>query len=156
MREHWLDSDDPRRIQRGLFGSIVLWTLGIVAVILAAGALVWSLNVGTSEVRGEGDALREKNSAENWVNAQREFNIRHQDILSTDRKITDAKAAWDAAPQDAVLRTNYNGLVNYCNDAVAAYNALSRSYLAEDFRDADLPATINTLNPDTDCKENAR
>lgn len=154
MRKHWLDSDDPRRFQRGLFGSMTLWIFGIVAVILAVGAVVWALSVGTSGVKGEGNALREKNSAENWVEAQREFNIRYQDILSTDRKITDAKAARDADPQNAVLQTNYNGLVNYCSDAAASYNALSRSYLAEDFRDADLPAMIDPRNPETDCKEN--
>ena len=36
---------------------------------------------------------------------------------------------------------------------VADYNAKARNYLAAEFRAADLPAQIDSLNPNTDCQE---
>lgn len=129
------------------------WVAVVVAVCLLAAAGIWAFNVFVSGPKGQGDAVMQKNSAENWVDAQADFNRRYQDILATDRKITIAKSSLDASPDDQVLRTNYIGLMNYCTDVVAEYNTQARSYLSREFRDADLPEQISTLNPTTDCKE---
>lgn len=154
MSMHDNDWRDTRREMNraGRFG--LGWFIVIVIIVIVIGIAGWGFKVLLSEPKGRGDALVEKNSAENWVKAQKEFNDRYQDILATDRKITVAKEAWDTDQNNAVLQTNYNGLKNYCETAVGEYNSLARSYLAEDFRDADLPPEIDLNDPNTDCKEN--
>lgn len=151
MNDIW--RDERREMNRfGRFG--LGWIIAIVVTVTLISMAGWGLNVLLSEPKGRGDALIEKNSANNWVKAQKEFNDRYQDILATDLKIDAAKRAWNANKNDIVLQTNYNGLVNYCLSAVGEYNSLARSYLAQDFRDADLPAEIDSTNSTIDCKEN--
>lgn len=153
MNDYW--KEERRELNRaGRFG--LGWMIVIVLVVCVIGIAAWGFRVLTSETKGRGDAVIEKNSAKNWVEAQKEFNVRYQDILATDLKIDIAKKAWNADKNDMVLRTNYNGLVNHCLSAVGEYNSLARSYLAKDFRDADLPAEIDPTNSTTDCKENKR
>lgn len=156
MNDYW--KDERREMNRyGRFG--LGWIIAIVVVIAVISLAGWGFKVLFSEPKGRGDALIEKNSAKNWVKTQKEFNDRYQDILATDLKIDAAKDAWKADKDNAVLQTNYNGLVNYCLSAVGEYNSLARSYLAADFRDADLPAEIDLNDPTnstTDCKENKR
>lgn len=154
-----MDDQDWRAARRdmnrgGRFG--LGWFIIIIVVVAVIGIVAWLFTVGFSEPKGRGDAVIEKNSADNWVSAQKEFNDLYQNILSTDRNIGTAKTAWDADKDNAVLQTNYNGLVNSCNDLVGDYNSLARSYLAQDFRDADLPAQIDMNDTDTDCKETIR
>lgn len=127
----------------------VLAVLGLIAVICIA---VWYFGVATSDVKGRGDATKLKNDGVNRVTQQAQFNEYFQAIKAADRKITVAKVALDADPKNAVLSTNYNGLQSGCNDHIATYNALARTYTAQEFRDADLPAKIDINDPETDCK----
>lgn len=144
--------EERRELNR--FGRFSLgWALLIVAVVLLAGAAVWGITVAVSGPKGQGDAEIKKNSAENWVAAQAQFERDYQDILATDQKITNAYTALQANPDDKTLQTNYAGLTSYCLSKVAGYNADARSFLSEDFRSADLPAEIKTTNSTTDCKE---
>ncbi len=149
MSDQW--NNTKRNANRaGLFG--LSWALVIFVVIVLVSVALWGLKVVTSETKGKGDAITQKNSASNWVQAQAEFNQRYQDILATDRKIGTAKLALDADPSNAILQTNYNGLINYCISETGKYNSTAREYLKQDFRDADLTAEISTANPNTDCK----
>lgn len=149
MNDPWKEAQ--RDVNRaGLFG--LGWFVTLLVVIMVAGAAIWGITVAVSEIKGKGDALTQKNSAQNWVEAQAEFNQRYQDILATDRKIGPAKVAMDADPTNTVLQTNYTGLVNYCLSEVGKYNSTAREYLNKDFRDADLPSEISSTNPSTDCK----
>lgn len=151
MNDYW--KEDRRVLNRaGRFG--LGWVLVVVLFVTIISVGGWGLTVLLSGPKGRGDAIIEKNSANNWVKAQKEFNDRYQDILATDLKIDAAKDALKGHANDTVLQTNYNGLVNYCLSAVGEYNSLARSYLAADFRDADLPSQIDPTNSTTDCKEN--
>lgn len=154
-----MSNDEWRDIRRdanrvGLFG--LGWGVTVFIVIALIGALAWGVSVATSGIRGQGDAVRQKKSSSNWVSAQREFNRTYQEIMADDRKIRDAKIALDSDPTSTVLKTNYEGLMQHCNTLVAAYNTDARSYLKEDFRDADLPSEINLSDPNTDCKESSK
>lgn len=140
---------DANRV--GLFG--LGWFVTILIVGALIGVISWGITVATSGIRGQGDAITQKNSSSNWVNAQREFNRLYQEIKADDRKINDAKLALTGDPTSTVLKTNYEGLKQHCNSLVGDYNTNARSYLSQDFRDADLPDEINTLDTDTDCKE---
>lgn len=131
--------------------------IAVVAVIVllcgAASVAYWGFGVGTSDVKGQGDATKNKNSGANRVFKQEEFNKRFQDILAADKNIDVAKAALDRDPKNTVLQTNYTGTITYCNSAVGEYNSLAREYNAREFRDADLPEQIDDTDPKTDCKE---
>ncbi len=138
------------------FGLGVVWWIVIFVICGLLTISVWAFRVGTSETKGQGDAQIQKNSANNWVNAQREFNRLYQEIQADDRKINDAWTASIANPDDAVLKTNYIGLKQHCNTLVGDYNTNARSFLTEDFRDADLPEQINMADSATDCKEDTK
>lgn len=131
----------------------IIWTA--VACFVGVFVLSWggyALSVALSGPKGVGDAIKTKNSASNWTKAQAEFEDRHQEIISADRKIAVHKTALDADPKNPTLRTNFTGVTNVCMSAVADYNADSRKYLMEDFKSADLPYQIDDTNPATDCK----
>lgn len=131
-------------------------TLWIVIGVIVVGALFWGIKVATSGPRGQGDAFAQKNSAENWTRAQAEFNRRYQGIKALDKNVNQAAVALKRDPKNTRRQVEYDGNVRNCNDAVANYNSLSRSYLSEQFRDADLPYQIEDTDPTTDCQENAK
>jgi hypothetical protein len=135
-------------------GFFLLW--GVVAVIVVGIVAVgiWAFRVITADVKGEGDAIIEQQSAENWTAAQARFEELYADIVATDRKIQIAAAALLEDPDDETAEDTYAGTVNYCLTIVGEYNAEARKFLSEDFRAADLPDQISDLDPETDCKEN--
>lgn len=133
-------------------GKVVGWTIFTLLLIAAIGWAIWAFTVATSDVKGQGDAIIEKNSAENWVAAQERFEEMYADIVASDQKIPNALAALEADPENPTLRTEHTGLVNYCLSAVGDYNAEARKYSARDFRSADLPEHINGFDSATDCK----
>jgi hypothetical protein len=144
--------DERRELNRVGRWGIGWWIVIVVVGLLISGA-VWGLTVALSGPRGQGDAIIEKNSAENWVAAQAGFERDYQEILTTDLKITNAYQAWQADTEDKTLQTNYEGLKSYCLSKVSSYNADARSFLSQDFRSADLPSEIPLTNSTTDCKE---
>jgi hypothetical protein len=131
-----------------------IW-LGIAGllVIIAIPIVVWVVNVASSGVVGQGNAIIQKNSAENWTKAQGEFESIYAEIEATDRKITAAKTALDLDPEDLTAKQTPTGTQNVCLSMVADYNAKARNYLAAEFRAVDLPAQIDAINPNTDCQE---
>ena len=128
-------------------------TILAVIVVVAICWFAWGSRVLTSGIVGQGNAIIQKNSAENWTKAQGEFESIYAEIEATDRKITVAKAALDLDPEDLTAKQTYTGTQNVCLSMVADYNAKARNYLAAEFRAADLPAQIDSLNPNTDCQE---
>lgn len=135
----------------------VVWAIIIVALIIVLSGVVWVIYVVTSPIKGEGDAYIDKNSANNWVKAQAQFEQDYADIKATDTKIGNAYRLWQQNQADKTAQQTYTGLQSYCLSLVADYNSAARSYLSEDFRSSDLPAEIKTdgtnANPSTDCKE---
>jgi hypothetical protein len=128
----------------GVFVVVVLWTTGVV----------------TAPWKGKGDAYIQKNSADNWVAAQRTFHQENNDYTADLVKIRDAKtaltqfeagakphpnsiAAFQWQQQDTNLRTTLTGLEQGCEQVAANYATDAQSYLTESFRDAGLPATLD-------------
>lgn len=147
--EEW--KNDKKLVNRGVW-YVLRWVLLFVGVSIVIGAIVWGANVLISGPKGQGDAIVEKNSSENFIAAQAEFERGWQDIKSTDQKIALATVTLAQDPEDKTAQQTLAGLQSYCLSAVAEYNANARSFLSEDFRAADLPAEINTNDPATDCK----
>lgn len=149
MQDYGYDEGERAEARRS-----VKWGLIALGAVLALVALIWGINVATSGVRGQGDAVVQRNSAANWTKAQAEFEERYATIEAQDRKIQNHYDRLQANPDDRFAETNYYGARDVCESAVADYNAKARTFLAGDFRSADLPAQIDSTNPLTDCKEN--
>jgi len=133
--------------------SKIIW-LSVLAVVVLV-ILSWggyALSVAMSGPKGVGDAIKTKNSAKNWTDAQAGFEDSYQAIVSADKKIAVHQEALKAEPQSPILQTNLTGTTSMCISAVAQYNADSRKYLKEEFKSADLPYQIDSTDPATDCK----
>jgi hypothetical protein len=130
------------------------WIIGLIAFVLLVNAVIWTLSVAVSGPQGQGDAIREQNSAENWTSAQARFEEMYADIVATDRKIDVAADLAEQDPENQTYQQTLAGTKSYCLTVVGEYNAEARKFLSEDFRAADLPDQINNNDPDTDCKEN--
>jgi hypothetical protein len=124
----------------------------VLAVVLALSAAVWAFGVGTSDVRGKGNAYKAKNDGVNRVAAQERFENLYADAKAADARLDVLQDATKANPDDAIASKTYTGAVSYCISARAAYDAEARKYSARDFRATDLPAQIDPLDPTTDCK----
>jgi type II secretory pathway pseudopilin PulG len=161
-KKYWTDSDNPDVVAAGATrtgGKTALaWTLIVLGLIILV-AVVWAIFTwGVSDVGGQMDAQREKNSAENRTAAQEEYVTRHQSVIAADDNIQIAYDEKQAAPDDQVKQINYSGLVRNCNDGIAAYNAHAQKFSSEEFRPDHLPAKLpDPADPtNTDCKEDTK
>jgi hypothetical protein len=133
-------------------GKIIAISLVTVASIILLTVGVFVLRVVLSDPVGEGNAIIQKNSANNRIAAQERFESLYQEVVSSDQKITAAQQALDLTPDDKTLKQNLNGIINYCISVRAEYNAEARKFSSEDFRSADLPYQIDEFSFRTDCK----
>lgn len=133
-----------------------IWLIVILVVVLGGltSAGIWFLKVGTSDIKGAGDAEIVKNEAGNRIRAQEGFEKYFQAILAADQTINLTAESLKADPNNLKLKTELMGQKQACVGLVGQYNAKSRSFTQADFRAADLPYEIDTINPQTDCKEN--
>lgn len=127
-------------------------TLLAIIVVVGIWWAAWGSKVLTSGVKGQGDAIIQKNSAENWTKAQAKFEDLYAAIESQDQMITVLHEAAEADPSEFNKR-NYDGARLTCLSLVGDYNSDAGKYLMADFRSADLPAEIDPRQPSTDCKE---
>lgn len=133
-----------RTRDRGVSTALTCLAVATVAIVVIVGA--WLLSVALSDPVGRGEAVKEKNTSTNRIFAQQRFEQLNADVDATRAKITAAEKVRASSPE---AETRYQGLVSYCASVVADYNAAARSYTQQDFRAADLPAS---LNPTADCE----
>jgi hypothetical protein len=152
----WYESDDPSTVVRGASWRGVIFITAIIVFIGLVSIGLWAFSVGTSDVKGKGDAYKQKNSANNRIAAQERFHDLYNDVIRADKAIDPMKAQLDRSPNSVISQTNYTGAITYCQTAVADYNAATEKYTQRDFRDSDLPFKIDDMDPTTDCKENAQ
>lgn len=151
-----LTNEERRDIKRDtnfLGGQAFKWIVIAVVASLLIGAALWFIGVAVSGPKGQGDAERERNSAQNWVQRQQEFQRRFNSIKAQDANIGIADAAVKRTPNDQRRQIELDGLVRNCNVSVGEYNSLGEEFNAEKFRDADLPKTLPD-GPSTDCTPN--
>lgn len=129
----------------------------VVALGLVLGAGIWALNVGTSDVKGQGDAEIIKNEARNRINAQEDFEKLFAELKAADQRIDVTASALKLKPGgDLKLETELLGQKHYCLGLVSEYNAKARSFSQQDFKAADLPHEIDQAAPETDCEESKK
>jgi hypothetical protein len=163
-RNSWEKGFDKRPVRTGL-----RLTLAVVGCVLLVAAIVWGVTVVVSGIKGQGDSVIKKNSADNFISAQATFERDNETYKTFLAQIKDAKQQLDAfkqehgtAPngtpydptldQENNLQTALTGLKQQCQNTVTDYNTKSRSYLSEDFKDNGLP---ESLDP-TLCSTGAR
>jgi hypothetical protein len=143
--------DVARETGRGFSWTLIVG-LAVIVLIAIFSVLIFGFGVFTSDARGRGDAVKQKNSGTNRINAQERFEDLYADVTAADQKLDPLAAAAKANPDSQIAATNYTGATTYCIDARAAYDAEARKYTAREFRAADLPPQIDQQDPATDCK----
>lgn len=157
-RERWYDSDNPDKVSAAIVIRAVIW---VCAALVAAGAIsvvVWRWNASVSDVKGASEATQQINSGVNRINAQEWFHSQYGQIQTADRQLDGlAKnlAASVGKDNESFHRTNFTGVQNRCLEMVAVYNAEAQKVSRQQWRDPNLPASIDATDPKTDCKETA-
>lgn len=129
------------------------WILVLVLLLVGGvtSALMWGIGVATSGVKGQGDAIKINNSAENWTKKQAFFEDKYQAVKVADQKIALFAQVVAKNPKDRTAQDNLTGITSQCMNYVAEYNAESRKFLSQDWKSVDLPIELGNL-PSTDCK----
>jgi preprotein translocase subunit SecF len=144
-REHWSETQDMRRAQRGAFGAWVIWVVGILIVIGAISIAVWGFNVGTSDVKGKGDVIREKNSGKNRIAQQERFQSLNASFEGFLVNLQGARQALAAADEDTkpMRQVDLTGMQQQCVNTAQEFNALTQKVTAKDFIPDDVPQKLD-------------
>lgn len=124
----------------------------ITVLFIALIGGIWLAGVALSGPIGHGEAVKHKNSAQNWTAKQAEFERLFEGIQTQDRRLTVAKEALVLDSKDKTAQQTLQGVTSACLGLVGDYNTLSNEFLAADFKDARLPYKIDTTDPAFDCK----
>lgn len=121
--------------------SAILAAILIIALIWWA---VWAISVATSGPKGQGDAVKINNSAQNWTEKQQKFEKLNA-AVATNKQLVAVHAARVAAdPADKTAAQMLAGVQSECIASVEAYNAESRKVLSKDWKSPDLPYELTT------------
>ena len=149
-REEWRDLDaDSRAVGIRVLG----WSLTTIVVVILVMVALFALTVAWAPWKGQGEAIKTRESGTNRIRAQEEYVQTYNDLLAADRRVD---VMWHARRDDPtqVNKTNYTGAVNFCIQLIADYDALGDKYTSADFRPEGYPARVDQLSKTTDCKEN--
>lgn len=122
----------------------VIWTVVILAIMALIGGIVWGFGVATSGIKGQGDAVKINNSAENWTGKQEKFEKLYAGVEAAKEKVVLQNQLLKDNPDDLTQRQTAAGVKSACINAVQAYNAESRKVLSRDWKSPDLPQSLTT------------
>lgn len=125
---------------KGTFGLIAAWTAGLVVLIGVIGIALWGFGVFTSDVKGAGDAIRQRNSAVNRVQKQEMF---EQIAADYDGAVVNIRGY--GKPATPMQETELRGLKQHCVSLAQQFNAESNKYTSRVWKSAGLPATLDPL-----------
>jgi hypothetical protein len=132
--------------RRRMIGEAWFWILMVLLVVAVVGIGLWAFGVFTSDVRGAGGAIKQRNSTVNRVQKQEMF---EQLAADYDGYIIKIKAAVIAVSttideDDKSLRqTELVGLRQVCVDAAQQFNAESKKYTSRVWKSAGLPLALD-------------
>lgn len=130
----------------------ILTGVAIFLGLVLLGWVFWGFGVLVSGPKGQGEAIKTKNSSANWTAAQAKFEELYAGIQSADEKTENAAVRLAANPKDLTLQQTHAGVQSGCVTLVNDYNAESRKFLSADFKSVDLPYKIDRTDPAFDCK----
>ncbi|AYN57925.1 hypothetical protein PP640_gp74 [Arthrobacter phage Faja] len=125
----------------------------IIAAVLAAIILVtlivwgsWAISVAVSGPKGQGEAVKINNSAENWTAKQEKFEKLYAAVQTNEELVAMHTERVAADPSDKTAAQMLAGVKSECVASVNAYNAESRKVLSQDWKSPDLPHKLTTAN----------
>lgn len=139
---NWYDNSNADKVTRSAGWRIMLWVTVFAIFFALLGWLLWGLGVIGAPVKGAGDAFKQKESADNRIVQQAEFEDLYNEYKDSLAKIPAAEKALKRDPDSVIKNTELTGLINYCIEVAGDYNAESEKYLAVDFKRVDLPYAL--------------
>lgn len=135
------------KTQKGLFGNITLWVIGLLLLFGAIAIALWAFGVFTAPIRGQAGAFKQQQSATNRVQQQAKFEQIAADYDGYLVQIQNAQVALKSASSEtrAQRETELIGLRQICVTAAQDFNAESRKYLAREWKSAGLPERLDPL-----------
>ena len=148
MPSTWKDkmSDYYGVSRRRLVGEVWFWILVILLIVGVVGIGLWGFGVFTSDIKGAGGAIKQRNSTVNRVQKQEMFEQLAADYDGYLIKISQLKlvVATTSSDIDKELRTTeLLGVQQICVDAAQNFNAESRKYTSRVWKSAGLPASLD-------------
>lgn len=133
------------KTQKGLFGNIALWIIGLVVLIGTLAVALWAFGVFTAPIKGQGDAFKQQQSGLNRVQQQAKFEQIAADYEGYLVQIQNAELALKSASTEtkAQRETELIGLRQICVTAAQDFNAESRKYIARVWKSAGLPERLD-------------
>ena len=130
---------------------------GCVVAVVAVVVVLWGAGVLWAGPKGAGDAHKTNESGTNRIAKQEMFEQLYADIQVADQRVNTFFLALHASGGESyTAKVEYTGAVNACNQLVGNYNAEARKYTAADWRDNNLPESIDQTDPKFDCKETTK
>lgn len=143
-------SDDLYGVPRKrLVGEMSFWALvaiGTVILVVVIGIGAWAFGVFTSDIKGAGGAIKQRNSTVNRVQKQEMFEQLAADYDGYLVKIKIAAFSVKSAPdatEKSIRQTNLDGVRQICVDAAQQFNAESQKYTSRVWRSSGLPASLD-------------
>lgn len=121
----------------------VLTAILVIALIWWA---AWAISVATSGPKGQGDAVKINNSAQNWTEKQQKFEKLYAAVKTNEELVALHAERVAADPADKTASQILAGVKSECVASVSAYNAESRKVLSQDWKSPDLPYELTTEN----------
>lgn len=141
--------------QKGLFGNIFLWVLGVILIIGVASAIVFITDWGSAPVRGKLQARQQINSGSYRIAAYDHFFDLCASVQSKEGSIAALQQELKTKPpQDRVTQINASitALRAARIDDIRQYNAdAAKSYTEGQFRASSLPYQLNVNDKETTC-----
>lgn len=126
------------KTQKGLFGVGAAWLFSIVALAGAVAITLWAFGVFTADIKGAGDAIKQRNSGINRVQSQARF-----EQLAAEYDGAVANIAAYGKPATPMQKTELRGLQQHCVNIAADFNAESRKYTSRAWKSAGLPERLD-------------
>lgn len=149
----WRDLNDETR--HG-FWYAARWVVAVIILVVVVSAALWAAGVFSAGTKGAGEAHKTNQSAPNRIAKQELFESLYADIQTADKRIDTMAAALKLAPVNTEAQVRYTGAVTYCQQIVGQYNAEARKFSSFDWRDNQLPSSIDQTKPEFDCKETGK
>ena len=131
--------------QKALFGNIVLWVLGIGALVLLIGAISFGISWITAGPSGALQARQQIKSGAFRIQAYNHFFDECASVQTLDEALNESYSELKTAKGDDVtrIRINIGAQLNDRNDAANQYNAdTHKNYTVGQYKSSGLPYEI--------------
>lgn len=140
--------------QRGFFGNITLWIIGVLILIGLVGGVTFGVRWLTAPAKGKLQAREQINSGAFRIAAYNHFFDVCIAVQTDETRLAAQKAELKTAPKDDVARIQANiaGIISDRAEAINEYNADARkSYTIGQFKSRQLPYQLDQQEVHTRC-----